>query len=309
MTSSHTGQPSAKRRGCFRLLLIGCAPLLLITCIAVAALLSPGTVLRLFNFDRRGDLETFWHELEPEVTQAILLPPVLREQLPTATRAPTLTPTRSAPLAAQPTVTEIPLIADPTELPFTPETPTPTPTPTSIYQAWFRTSTIPEVVLVKAEGYMNLSFHRTGLFANAIWVGESYVGQQLGILEFEETAVEMLCELYFNNCRTPFYRVDRVDFRRGGMVVYGGINVGFWWQDVGVALVLNPDNRSLRFAGVLLDEELYAPPTQGRIADVINDLVTRGNAALQQLTIQADAYTLHFSEMWFDEDRFVAVLQ
>lgn len=284
-----------KSRGCARLLLIPLVAVMAALCIVGLIVLSPGSALQILNFDRRGDLETYWETIEPQTTREVAdLPPILLDGLPTA--RPSLTPAPSR----TPDASQTPA---PTSSFF------PTALPTNPYQAWFRTAYIPRILQVNAEGFLNVGFQQSGLFADAVWVGENYNGTPLGILEFDESAIGLLCEAYFNGCESPLLQVNRVDFRRGGMVVYGRVNTGLWWQEVGVVLLLNPDNRTLDLGGLLVNEEIYAPPEDGQLAAVLDDLLRRGNAALTALTVQADDLTLRFAQMWFDDQRFIAVLE
>lgn len=306
MTRPHI-RSTPRRRGCGCALLAFLAALtLLISAAAAVALFAPGIVLRLFTFDSRGDVEQFWQTLESQTTDAPApLPESLFARLPTSTppmiaAAPTSAPTPE-PLPTQ-------SAAPPTDAPPT-ETPTPTATPVNPYHVWFRYAEAPSTVFVIAEGYMDLSFNRGGLFANAAWVGESHLGKPLGIVEFAEEALPLLCATYFNGCRTPLYRVDRVDFRPGGMVLYGSINAGVQWQQVGLALRLNEDRRTLALAGIVLNGEVFAPPTSGRLADILNDAIGRGNQALQVMRLESPPYDLRLSEIWFSDGLFVAVME
>lgn len=269
------------------------AALTLVISAAAVALFAPGVVLRLFSFDSRGDVDQFWQTLESQATDA---PAPLPESL--FARLPTSTPPMIADAATE-TPPGLPSI----------EMPTPTATPVNPYQVWFRYAEAPSTVFVIAEGYMDLSFNRGGLFANAAWVGESHLGKPLGIVEFAEETLPLLCATYFNGCRTPLYRVDRVDFRPGGMVLYGSINAGVQWQQVGLALRLNEDRRTLALAGIVLNGEVFAPPTSGRLADILNEAIGRGNQALQVMRLESPPYTLRLSEIWFSDGLFVAVME
>lgn len=290
---------TSRRWSCCCALLISLLSLAFVTIAVTVVLLAPETVLRLFSFEARGDIEQYWQTLESQTTAAHApIPESLFARLPTSTPPPTVAVPTGAPTleSALLTATESP-ISTPTDAPVNP------------YQAWFRYAEAPLVVFVRAEGYMDLSFNRGGLFANAAWVGESHLGKPLAILEFPEEALTLLCEIYFNRCQTPLYRVDDVDFRPGGMVIYGSISIGIGWQRVGVALRVNEDRRTLGLGGVILNGEVFAPPTSGRLADILNEAIGRGNQALRTLHLDAPPYSLRLSEIWFTDGLFLAVME
>jgi hypothetical protein len=321
MTEINSSTPPSKERltsrprWALRLLL---ALLVALALVAAIGLLAPGLVLQLLSFAPQGDVETFWEIIEQaESVESIPErdgPPQdggVPRRLPEAliARQPTASPT-----ALPPTPTEV-LTATPaaaTEPPatVTPIPPTLTPAPTGTvnpYADWFAEAAVPSGVMVTGSG-LTLGLQANDTFASALWFGTSIDGNSLGIVEFPESAIPNMCAKVFNGCRSDRYRIDRVDFRPGGLMVYGSINLGVLWQSLGVALLLDEDKRSLRVAGVIINDTVYQAPTSGPIASLLNDLTVRGNAALAGLRVQGGGYDLPLTELFFDDERFIAVL-
>jgi hypothetical protein len=308
-TSSTAKRLTSRRRW----ILLALTLLALVCTAVIIALAAPGVVLQILSFAPRGSVESFWQEVEtvagePSSADAlvprrlpeslILLQPTAAPTLPpsTPTPAPTMNPA-SATTALPPT--------------HTPSPPTITPSPTESanpFAGWFSQATVPSGVVLSAEGYLRLALSADDTFASALWFGESVAGESLGIVELHESAIPALCSQIFNNCRTDRYRIDRVDFRPGGLMVYGSINLGVGWQSLGVALLLDDSRRSLRAAGVIVGDAVYQVPSGGPIASILSDLAARGNAALERLRVQGAGYDLGLTELFFDDDRFIAVL-
>lgn len=330
--NSNTSQPPRRltSRWPLRLLLV----LLIALALTVAvALIAPGLVLQLLSFNPQGDVETFWETIEQtensQPSQQVeissgdgvvprRLPQALIARQPTASTLPP-TPTLAAATQLPPTLIAAtqapPTLATATQLPPTPTLiattqapPTLAPTGTvNPYADWFAQASVPAGVVVTGSG-LTLGLQADDTFASALWFGESIDGGSLGIVEFPESAIPNMCARVFNGCRTERYRIDRVDFRPGGLMVYGSVNVGMVWQSLGVALLLDDDKRSLHVAGVIVGDTVYQAPTSGPIATVLNDLTRRGNAALAGLRVQGGGYDLPLTELFFDDDRFIAVL-
>lgn len=323
--NSNTSRPikrlTSRPRWGLRLLLV----LLIMLALGVAvALLAPGLVLQLLNFAPQGDIETFWETIEhaeavenprddaAENGVPRRLPEALVARQPTPSHTPPPpTPTvftTATTALSQATATLAATLPPATE---TAQPPTFIPSPTGTvnpYADWFASASVPPGVVLTSEGFLTLGLQAGDTFASALWFGESITGGSLGIVEFQETAIPSLCEKLFNGCRTERYRIDRVDFRPGGLLVYGSVNIGALWQSLGVALLLDDDRRSLRVAGVIIGRMVYQAPSSGPIASVLNDLAGRGNAALSGLRVQGGGYDLPLTELFFDDDRFIAVL-
>ncbi len=295
--------------------------------IGSAILFGPPLLLRVLNFVPRGEVDTYWTQLEqqasvaPQPLPAILSTrrPTLVAALPTDTRQPgTATFTAAPTLTATPVrVTASPTAATPDQAtPLPSDTPTltptdpPTPTPTNPYADYFSVAFEPDSVRVLARGYLNLSLQGSKTFANALWVGRDTNDQPFGVAEFDESAIPALCQQYFKNCVSSHFRVDQVDFRPGGMMVYGSVNVlGLYWQPVGVALLLDSTRTHLKLAGMVWNGEVYEMPTTGPLASTLKDLANRGNAALDHLNIYASGYDLTVAELYFDDTRLMVVLK
>ena len=291
--------------------------------IGSAILFGPQLLLRALDFVPRGKVETYWTQLEqqasvePQPLPAILSTrrPTVVAALPTDTRQPgTATFTAAPTLTAAPVAIPVsPAAAMPDQAtPLPSDTPTPTdpPTPTNPYADYFSVAFEPDSVRVLARGYLNLSVQGSQTFANALWVGRDTNDQPFGVAEFDESAIPALCQQYFKNCVSPHFRVDQVDFRPGGMMVYGSVNVlGLYWQPVGVALLLDSTRTHLKLAGMVWNGEVYEMPTNGPLASTLKDLANRGNAALDHLNIYASGYDLTIAELYFDDTRLMVVLK
>jgi len=316
-------RPPRRRLRRFLIVLI-----ILTTLIGAALLFGPALILRALNFVPRGSVETYWHEVEqqsitsePQALPAILstrlatrvaLAPtaVSTEQVsntPSVTPMPTLARTATVPPTGSPQATALP-----TNTPTSVSTPipTPTPTPTNPFADYFSSAFQPQKVHIFSRGYLDLSMNGSQTSANALWIGKDTGNQPLGIIEFDENAIPQLCQLYFNNCRDPRFRIDKVDFRPGGMEVYGSINVvGLFWQQVGVVFLLDANNVTLHLGGMIWNDEIYEVPKSGQIATTLTDLTNRGNAALKGLTIDADNTHMTIAQLYFDDNRFIVVLK
>ena len=322
--------PKAKRRFTPRRFLI-----LLLALVAVGLLLVlvlPTIMLRVLNFVPRGDLQDFWNEVQHETrTAPIALPSILQTRLPiqvvalpTATATNTTVPAAATatPQPTQPVVKRTtPLAratqpateaAAPTLVPSETLTPSPTlvSTATNPYAAWFSSAFEPDKVRILSKGHIDLTLNGGDAFANALWVGKDTDDLPLGIAEFDENAIPQLCAVYLNNCRDPRFRIDKVDFRPGGMLVYGSVNVAnLFWQQVGVVLLLDENGLTLKIAGMIWNDEVYEVPKTGQVAVTLNDLTARGNAALSTLDIFAPGYDLTIAQMYLDDNRFIVVLK
>ena len=76
-----------------------------------------------------------------------------------------------------------------------------------------------------------------------------------------------------------------------------------------VAVTLGADQKSFQAAGVVFNGVMYAIPTSGDIAILVNNLVERGNAALRDLRVQANGYSLSLIQMAVDETTLTLILR
>ena len=320
---SKASLPKTKRRLTLRRFLILLLALLALSLVLVLVL--PTIMLRVMNFVPRGDLQNFWNEVQLETgTAPAALPsilqtrrPVVVNALPTASAtssliAPSATQTPRIPSATPQVASQALETAAPTLLPSATSTPAPTlePTPANPYADWFSSAFEPAKVRILSRGHIDLTINGGDAFANALWVGQDTGDLPLGIAEFDEEDVPHLCEVYLNNCRDPRFRIDKVDFRPGGMLVYGSINIlNLFWQQVGVVLLLDENGLTLKIAGMIWNDEVYEVPKTGQVALTLNDLTERGNAALSTLDIFARGYDLTIGQMYLDDNRFIVVLK
>ena len=66
---------------------------------------------------------------------------------------------------------------------------------------------------------------------------------------------------------------------------------------------------TLHLGGMILNAEVYDVPETGQIATILTDLTNRGNAALKALNVYADNYGLTIAQLYFDDNRFIALLK
>ncbi len=55
--------------------------------------------------------------------------------------------------------------------------------------------------------------------------------------------------------------------------------------------------------------ENYEVPKTGQVAMTVNDLADRGNMALSTIEVDIVGYKMTIAQMYFDDDRFIVVLQ
>ncbi len=177
------------------------------------------------------------------------------------------------------------------------------------YSGWFQSTDSPGTITLDTGGSGRFAVDSAGTFAETVVIGESVEGDSLGVVEYSEEALDDICAAWLNGCATEHYRVQRVDFRPQGAILYGSVNLGGLWQEAGIALVVTPDRMGFEAAGVVFDGMLYAAPTQGEIAELVHRLVTEGNAALHRVRVQAGDRLLALAEMQVTDDRLTLILR
>jgi hypothetical protein len=201
----------------------------------------------------------------------------------------------------------------PTPSPSTPEAGL---TPTGLsYTDWFLTSTTVSDVTVysmTSNGPITMTSadaQREG-FAEAFLIGESIEGSPLAVAEYREDALGSLCDFWMSGCKTNRYRIERLDFRPGGMIVYGDINIEgvYWYENVGVALQLNADRISFEPVGIVWDDELFALPESGPFADRIAELAALGNRSLAALRMEIGGTPVRLAELRLTDEQFLLIL-
>ncbi len=146
-------------------------------------------------------------------------------------------------------------------------------------------------------------------YASTVWVGTGVDGYPLGLVEYRENALDGLCRTWLQNCAIEQARLTSVDFRPGGLIAYGTVNLGQIAQDIGVAVALGADRKSLVPVGVVVNNQVYAVPAEGQIADMVNDIVSRANNILRDVRVQAGGYTLSLVEIGLTNDGVMFVLR
>lgn len=287
---------------------LGITVLLLIVGIAGGLLLlrfGPELLLRSLDFEPEGSVETFWQTLEsvpiadesiaqsvPELPALLLAlevtPPfVSTPVMPTAILPPTGLPT-SAPAVA----TVIPTALPASPLPS------------------LRRLMIPTQLNLSAEGYLNATIPSDRTFAESLVFAQQDNGNIIAAAVYQENALRSLCDTWLNGCQNNLFQLQSVDFRPGGVIVYGRVILtGGLTQDLGGALVLEQRGGVYQFrvAGLVYGGILYRLPASGQIADTVNSLLLRGNEALARLTLRADGYNLRLREVLIDDQRLTVI--
>jgi hypothetical protein len=284
--------------------LLGLIPACLacVVVIVIAIALVPRLLLQAIGFTPRGDVDTFW-------TEQLTLEPVARA-------TPFLPPPPSGAVAqangVQVTPTAVTLPGN------TASDPAANPQPANTggggvvsepYGGWFASGGQPASVVVGLQGGSSVTLNSDQPFADNALVGQGMDGYGLGVIQFQETDLGGICASLLRGCATDQYTVQRVDFRPGGAVIYAQVNVAGLSQEAGVALTLGADQKSFQAAGVVFNGAMYAIPPSGDIAMIVNDLVSRGNAALRDLRVQANGYNLSLIQMSVDETTLTLVLR
>lgn len=235
----------------------------------------------------------------------------------TATPLPTETPSETPPTVTETlvpaTVTnrpnQTPIPTDtPTQIPTSTPTPTETHTPTPTATTLQRIEPPAEIHMF-AQGYIDVRVPSDRTFAESMVFAQDADGNMLAATVFNEDAIGDICATWLNNCRVTIAHIDGVDFRPGGIIVYGTLGTGAVSQRIGAALILDQTTSGYRFrlAGVVLNGVVYAVPESGQIADVTRDILRRGNAALRLLEMRVDETELRLVEVTIDNERLTLV--
>lgn len=254
---------------------------------------APQVILTQFEFESEGALEDYWvarrFEIDPTLNA-----PVSRPPLPTRDALAAL-------LLALPTVTPVP--AQPTSQPADPTLqpiqPTPLPAPTLLVDRL----TAPTYINLYAEDYVDVTVPTEQAFAESFAFVRQSDNAIAAAFAFRENALDQICSVWLNNCELPLVRVESVDFRQDGMIVYGSVFLGAIWQTLGVILVLEEGESGMAFAlgGVVIDEMVYRVPRTGAVAETLGDLLDRANRALGRLTLRTNDYTLALRQITLDD--------
>jgi hypothetical protein len=145
-----------------------------------------------------------------------------------------------------------------------------------------------------------------------IAVGSNAAGAQVATVNFTEAGLMQMCYQRTDLCSNtnPQYRNARIDLRPGGGVVYADVYVQQFgiWQPIGVVLRLDASGRQLEVAGVDVNGRLYAlPPNE--ISEQISQIVTGGNEALRQLSLEAGGGRYLLTSIRIDDQTVTLVLQ
>ena len=271
-------------------------PVTLICCLAVVLLAPalPGVVLQLVGFTPKGSVDEFWQDLELQVTPVNIvgnLPPVPPQGAGSGLPGTGATPT--------------PVIISGLDGASVAEDVSSTPPD---YNGWFQTASIPQVLVVSSSTG-SVTVNTSEAYVSDARFGMGVDGFPLGVIEYQENALPGICATWLRGCVTDQFAVTVVDFRPGGLLVNGTVNVGGVTQSLGLALGLGADGKSMVPQGIVLGGQLYAIPQSGDIADYVAEAVSRSNEALGQLQVQADGRSLGLVQMQIMDDRLTLIFR
>lgn len=117
-----------------------------------------------------------------------------------------------------------------------------------------------------------------------------------------------VCRRHSEICRgeSSIYRDVSVDFRSGGVVIYVNVEVGFYWQRVGVVVRLDDTRTRVYVAGVDVDGVVYDPASLplglDDIADNAIDWIERqGNELLREVAVEVNGEQFRLSDVVIDD--------
>jgi len=241
--------------------------------------LAPQVILTRLDFEEQGSLEDYW-VVRRFAVDTMESAPAQRRLLPTRDPLPAL------------------LLALPTAAPQ-PAQPTPLPIPDLPVDRL----AAPIYINLYAEGYVDVTVPTDQAFAESFAFVRQPDDAVIAAFAFREDALERICSVWMNDCRMPLARVESVDFRQDGMIVYGSVFLGAIWQRMGVILIPIDGDQGVRFAlgGVVIDERVYRVPRTGAVAEALGDLLDRANRALDRLTLRTPDYTLALRQIAFED--------
>ena len=99
-----------------------------------------------------------------------------------------------------------------------------------------------------------------------------------------------------------------VDLQPGGLILYADVDLGLYWQQMGLLLLQN--DLALIPAGLVLDERLYALPDEGFVAPAISSVRSISERILENLMIVGPLPgEAHVSQARFHADRLQILAQ
>lgn len=228
---------------------------------------------------------------------------------PTATAPPNAAPSATPPPSATPVSPSS--TARPTRTPPPEATPTPDTRIDARYRDLFRRAEVPDVVQFFSAGFIShLAFFSDEQFAQELWLGDDRNGEALGLAIFAEPGIERFCAARPDYCTGTRFRLVDVDFRPDGLIIFGNLRLGdFWSPDIGVALLLQPEQLVFEPVGLVWENTLYNFPPTGPIADAVATLFDRGGQAFEQLQVTMDNSTLTVREIELTDEQLVLVLR
>jgi hypothetical protein len=151
--------------------------------------------------------------------------------------------------------------------------------------------------------------------AYQVAVGSDPGGQETAVVTFTEQSLMALCYQRPDVCNPPNaqYRNPRIDLRPGGAVVYAEVSIPTQYgvtidQTAGVVLKLTPDRRQFQFRGIDLNGQLFDVPPDA-LAGTVREFEQRGNALLNQLSLDAGGGRLSLADVRIDDSTLTLIMQ
>lgn len=145
----------------------------------------------------------------------------------------------------------------------------------------------------------------------ADFIGDtSLSGNSTYLLVLDEAGINTLLRRWFLPDGTigGRYRDLWVDLQPGGLILYANVNLGLRWQRMGLLSLL--DGIALSPTGLVIDQELYALPTDGFLAQVAPRVRLYSERTLEALALVGPLPgEAHVSRVRFHADRVEILAQ
>ncbi|MBN1430180.1 MAG: hypothetical protein JXB07_17555 [Anaerolineae bacterium] len=147
-------------------------------------------------------------------------------------------------------------------------------------------------------------FFAETIFAGRLERGTIANGQSVYYIEFDEAGVNQYLTYWFGEWADQNARLRdaHVDLIPDGVIIYGDLNLGMHWQQVGATFHLDESKRQFTFTGVDVDGEFLTSPPIGPIAQGIDALEAEGNRALREFRFIDSEGSLFFQQIVVLED-------
>lgn len=167
-----------------------------------------------------------------------------------------------------------------------------------------------ESIRIFSPGYIDIQLTADETFAESIEFEVDDNGEPVGIVRYEEAALQEFCTHWQDYCENPRFRLEALEFRNGGFIVYASLNIAnLWWQDVALAVRVHDHQVGFEVVGIIWNNVVYALSPSSPLTQTVNSLLERGNQALQQLQIQIGTARFQIDQLDFEDNALTIVLQ